>query len=109
MSVQAAYPNGVLQNERRMDRIDEEIEDLFEGILGNLPRGTPKDQSVGKQLWATNGELYFYIFIKHLNIFQGNLMDTAVAKSSVLKSSDPVLVKAIDKHCEYLHCCIAEI
>jgi len=95
LSVQAAYPNGVLQNERRMDRIDEEIEDLFEGILGNLPRGTPKDQSVGKQLWATNGELYFYIFIKHLNIFQGNLMDTAVAKSSVLKSSDPVLVKAM--------------
>ena len=48
MDFQAAYPNGVLQNEKNTDPVDTEIEDLFESIFEDLPRGTANDQSVGK-------------------------------------------------------------
>ncbi len=48
MSVQTAYPDGELQDEEQTGKIVEEIEGLFEGILGDLPKGTSSEESVGK-------------------------------------------------------------
>jgi len=48
LDFQAAYPNGVLQSENKMEPINDILEDLFDSIFENLPSGTARTQSIGK-------------------------------------------------------------
>lgn len=107
----SAYPNGITQKEKDVDNIEEEIMDLFEGLLEKLPRKTRNNESIGN-LDLCNIKIFKNIcLIKFLYcltwILKGSIFENAVEKNSELKSYDPILVKSMQKFlsnnlgCEY--------